>query len=612
VIRSAPRLAAPVALVCCIALGGVLTPESARAGEGAPTFHRIDVDSVSGAAFTVVGEVFPGERDIVTSGYGTLTNGVPSGGGTLQVYRPGANLLHWETVRVFGSDENIVFPNRPTIADLNGDGLNDLIVPSGYFFDNQPRGSITWWENRGLDAAGKARGFVRHDVLNGQGPAYHGVELVDLDGDGIRDLVTTAEAGGVADNQYDDTVRLEYLRGTGPGTFSAPVTLADGLGGSHPVVTDVDSDGRLDIVSSQYFNISYTQGDRASFLWFRQSGDRSAGLTSANFTPHTIATYAQAGFGFQIQPVVGFRQPGKVSWIGTNHQGRCFVKRVISPVMPSAINVPEMVMEFVPGADVTQPWTVKNLATPETTVADPTTCDAAFNVKDSPVAIHPTDYITARSAGGQAAPGVFGYGDLDGDGDVDLAVSGDGDRRLFWIEQRPGAAQDTVLHTLSAPGEQFGQSGGAAVEDLDGDGRPEVVFSSFDTSTVALWTTRTVTDPVVKPPTVTVRSYATRLAVTSPSKRPVAGRKATWKVRLTGAPGGSARKVTVSFRRTGATKARKVGVVMLKGGPSTAHAGRLVWRPKRNGVLILQYGGGTITRTSAEKAARTTVKVRLR
>ena len=370
------RLAAPLAVLCGLSSAVGLASAPGHASEVTPTFHRIDVDAVQGAAFTATGEVFPGERNIITAGYGTLVDGVPSGGGTLQVYRPGENLLHWQKVTVFGSDADIIFPNMPTITDINGDGLNDLMVPSGYFFDTNPanpggakmRSGITWWENRGLDDSGEALGFTRHDVLTGQGPAYHGVEVVDLDGDGIRDIVTTAEAGKVADNQLDDTIRLEYLRGVGEGSFSAPVTLAEGYGGSQPVVSDVDGDGRLDIVSAQYFGLTYTEGDRASFMWFRQSGDAAAGLTAANFTRNTIATFAQAGFGFQIRPVKGFREPAKISWIGTNHQSRCFVQRVVLPGLASleleGFNAPEMVMEFLPGPDVTKPWTVKNLSVP--------------------------------------------------------------------------------------------------------------------------------------------------------------------------------------------------------------------------------------------------------
>jgi hypothetical protein len=82
----------------------------------------------------------------------------------------------------------------------------------------------------------------------------------------------------------------------------------------------------------------------------------------------------------------------------------------------------------------------------------------------------------------QAAPGVFGFGDLDGDGDLDLAVSGDGDPRLFWFEQRPGAS--FVTHILDA---DAGEGGGMSIADLYGDGRNEVVVTSYDDNAVYIY-----------------------------------------------------------------------------------------------------------------------------
>lgn len=624
-------------------LAPLVTSAATDAPPTAPTFQRADVDTaVTGAAFTALGEVFPGEKNIITSGYGALTNGVPAGGGTLQVYRPGKDLGDWDKVEVFGASEEIIFPNRPTVTDMDGDGLNDIVLPSGYFFDTNPakqggsqsRSAITWWKNLGVDAKGVARGFTRHDIVTGVGPSYHGVDLVDLDGDGVRDILTTAEAGNVADNQDDDVVRLEYLRGLGGNAFAAPVTLAEGLGGSHPVAHDVDGDGRLDVVSSQYFNLSYTDGSDASFLWFRQHGEvGESGLSAAHFEAHTIATAGTAGFGFQIQPVVGFREPGKVSWIGTNHQGRCFVQRVLKWVIDDIqVDVPEMVMEFVPGDDLTQPWEMRELSVPENRAADPITCADDFQYNPSTL-IHPTDHITARSSGGQAGPGVFGHGDLDGDGDVDLAVSGDGDRRLFWIEQTgaatsgPDSTPGTTLHTLTSPGEVFGQSGGAVVDDLNDDGVPDMVFSSFDTSTVAIWTsgrvgpkpTPTPTPTTTPRPTVAptpapvkVTTYRTSLRVKARSKRPVAGKNSAWRVTLTGAPKGKARTVTVTFTPKGSKKAKVVKRLRVSSGKGRNHTVRMTWKPRRDGTLKFRYAGGTVSSTAKEKASSRSVKVRVR
>ncbi len=82
----------------------------------------------------------------------------------------------------------------------------------------------------------------------------------------------------------------------------------------------------------------------------------------------------------------------------------------------------------------------------------------------------------------QAAPGVFSWGDVDDDDDIDLTVSGDGDPRVFWFEQLE--AGEFRQHTLR---EDFGQAAGGLVADLDGNGDAEVVFTSYDTGEVLIF-----------------------------------------------------------------------------------------------------------------------------
>ena len=67
------------------------------------------------------------------------------------------------------------------VADVNGDGLNDIIVGGGHAY------GLDWWEQK-MDAAGN-RSWVRHpiDPFNSQ---YHDMKWIDVDGDGECELVT--------------------------------------------------------------------------------------------------------------------------------------------------------------------------------------------------------------------------------------------------------------------------------------------------------------------------------------------------------------------------------------------------------------------------------------
>ena len=74
---------------------------------------------------------------------------------------------------------------------------------------------------------------------------------------------------------------------------------------------------------------------------------------------------------------------------------------------------------------------------------------------------------SGSSTSPQAAPGVFGAGDVDGDGDWDLAISSDRDARLFILEQQED--ENFLVHVLD---ENKGQAGGMVIQDVDGDGFP--------------------------------------------------------------------------------------------------------------------------------------------
>lgn len=132
------------------------------------------------------------------------------------------------------------------VVDVQGDGLNDLIVGQSHAY------GLHWWE-QGRDDQGR-RTWRRHpiDPFNSQ---YHDMHWVDIDGDGERELVTgkryRAHCG--RDPGAADDVGIYYFKWTGESFAKqiidyGPPRVGTGVGITF-AVADLRGTGRLDIVA---------------------------------------------------------------------------------------------------------------------------------------------------------------------------------------------------------------------------------------------------------------------------------------------------------------------------------------------------------------------------
>ncbi len=412
-------------------------PPHAEAGEattvtaGASSWTRWTIDpGACGAAFVTVADLDDdGAPELLVSRYGKRGT-VPFG--EVTSYSRDGDLGSWTRSPVATRDDQVRFPARTGVGDVDGDGDLDVVVPVGFFVCSvvpgiSDCGGLLWFENDGGS-------FIRHDIVAPEETDfYHQALLADLDGDGALDLLSVAE-------QHEHTAgdggraELQLFRNDGAGySTSAPEPLASGLG-TIPRLADIDQDGDLDVYGAEFFRTG------GSFAWIEQVTAPSAS-DSGSWARHVIDD--GVGPAIDLVLVPDLRGDGATVAVGTNHT---------NPARNEGEPEPNVYLYEVP-ADPTAPW------------------DGA------PIA----HGLVSEDRSGQAAPGIVGTGDADGDGDIDLLVSGDGDPRVFLFEQTDDGF---VQHTLEP---DLPQAGGMQMADLDGDGDLELIVTGYDDDVVYVY-----------------------------------------------------------------------------------------------------------------------------
>ncbi len=315
-------------------------------------------------------------------------------------------------------------PSRATVVDLDGDGVRDVLVADlGEFLPrDHDKGAVVWLRGLGGER------FAPFAI--GGLPRIASVEAADLDGDGDKDLIVAAfgyrRTGGVLvlENRTTDWARPAF----------SPLTLDARPGAVRALPTDVDNDGRLDVlavVSQEHEEVvAYLRGDGLSF------------------TPRVIWKAPHANWGSSGLSLADLDADGDLDILLAN--GDTFDDSLLKPYHGLA-------------------WLERK----------------ASRLGSNAFALHRLADLPG--------PHSIVASDLDGDGDVDVLASaliagggGSDDERLpavVWLEQTARSRFERRTIKIGAP-----RHAALAAGDYDGDGDVDLVTGNMATTgPIAAW-----------------------------------------------------------------------------------------------------------------------------
>ena len=180
----------------------------------------------------------------------------------------------------------------PAVADLNGDGWLDIVVPVSW----QPYSLILWGGENGYSLENSTKLPIENALT---------VRVADLNKDGYPDLVFGSRASYFRNYYQEGTVTIFWGGESGYSGFNCcqlPSYQSNCI-----TIADFDNDGWLDIFASSYFNKK--ERDINSFIYWNDKGHFSLSRRKRMFSHSSSAAFAG-----------DFNEDGYIDLCLTNHR----------------------------------------------------------------------------------------------------------------------------------------------------------------------------------------------------------------------------------------------------------------------------------------------------
>ncbi|MFN8494611.1 MAG: VCBS repeat-containing protein [Caldilineaceae bacterium] len=408
-----------------------------------------------------------------------------------------APVLKWQQGGCYSSWCETGWYSSPAVADLNGDGQPEVIA-SAYSIValDGATGHLLWRVRSGHDRS------ENPDVVKDVGRTWPGIVIADVDGDGQPEIVT-AHGGGFV-SVYD---RNGYFK---PGWPQHPVTgELRGLS-----VADLDNDGKLEMIVTAAMSsktntwVFEPNGSiRAGWPQLTSNNGYAAGIYNANagiadldgdgmgeiVVPsdvHYIAAYnangvpiqANARYGNKVWGQVGVHVSDQVDLRGYANCG--------TEHRPNFANSPATIAD-VNGDGALEVIVVGNVYNCGTNpYTDLYEMPFIFNKDRSRWSGSGFDWTVIPTPDNKAAPLSEDYNliennlpnpvvaDLDGDGKAEiLYASYDGRVHAYWLDKTEHGHWPFSVYNASEGFYRFASE--PVVADLDNDGHAEVIFAAW-------------------------------------------------------------------------------------------------------------------------------------